>query len=109
MVRPLSDVMSLFEPLDAAESAVLAAEADVAPVPPFATVSGFWSVTVLNVGDGKVWAETSAGNISAARTTQRNIFMGISLLGDADHATVVPQLRGNTGIREGQISATESQ
>jgi hypothetical protein len=39
----------------------------VAPVPPFAAVSGFCSVRLLNVGEGYVWASAIAGAIRAAR------------------------------------------
>lgn len=45
----------------------------VAPVPPFAAVSGFCSVRLLNVGEGYVWANAIAGTSSAVR---RNFFIG---------------------------------
>ncbi|CAG9226042.1 hypothetical protein BVI434_450118 [Burkholderia vietnamiensis] len=53
-IVPSKFVMSLFEPLDAAPRDARAAVDVAAPVPPFATVRGFWSVRLLNVGDGYV-------------------------------------------------------
>ncbi|HDR8953348.1 hypothetical protein [Burkholderia vietnamiensis] len=42
------------------------------PVPPLAIASGFWSVRLLNVGDGYVWASAISGAKSAER---RNFFI----------------------------------
>jgi hypothetical protein len=46
----------------------------VAPVPPFAAVSGFCNVSELNVGDGYVWASASDEN-SPATTIANSFFI----------------------------------
>ena len=50
VVRPLSEVMSLLAPIDAAARLALAPVAEVAPVPPLVTPRGELKVNPANVG-----------------------------------------------------------
>jgi hypothetical protein len=69
----------------------------VAPVPPFAAVSGFCSVRLLNVGDGNVWASAIAGTKSAV---SKSFF--ILALRDRDNARVIPRDTSGGGFGGGK-------
>jgi hypothetical protein len=66
----------------------------VAPVPPFAAVSGFWSVRLLNVGEGYVWASATIGARSAEI---RSFFIGRELA-DTDRPAVIPGDASSSGL-----------
>lgn len=73
------------------------------PVPPFAGVSGFCSVTLLNVGDGYVWASAIAGTSSAVR-----IIFFIDFLRERDDACVIPKHASGSGLGGRQRSGPRS-